>query len=89
MSVEASELTRERLVRWDDPTALAEPVEVAIDFEIGKLPFYLHRQAMRQRALAEILLEQECLAGVKIFQRGDNFFQFGVHLSPLTSSFRE
>ena len=38
---------------------LAKPVIVAIDVPAGKLPLEMHREAMGERALAEILLEQE------------------------------
>ena len=49
--------------------ALAEPVVVAIDLPARKLLFDMHRQPVRQRALAEILLEQEGLARVEFLQR--------------------
>ena len=57
-----------------------EPVEFAIDVEIAKLPLQLDGKPVRQRALAEIVREQERLAGVELLQRGDDLVQLGVHV---------
>ena len=42
----------------------------------------MHGKPMRQRALTEIVLEQERLACIKFLQRGNDLVQFGVHLAP-------
>ena len=46
--------------------AFAEPVVVAIDLPARELLLEMHRQPVRQRALAEILLEQEGFARIKL-----------------------
>ena len=45
---------------------LAEPVVVAIDLPAGKLMFEMHRQPVRQRALTDVLVEQEGFVRVKL-----------------------
>ena len=87
----------EMIVGRDDRTVRqlqrphAETIEIAIDLKIRKLPFQVQREPVRQRTLAEIVLEQERLARVKLLQCGDDLVQLGVHLAPAeyTSSFRE
>src|SRR5258708_9555963 len=58
---------------------LAQPVVIAIDVPSRKLPFEMHRQPVRQRALAEIFLEQEGLARVEFAERSYNLVQLGLH----------
>ena len=41
----------------------------------------MHRQPMRQRALAEIVLEQESFARVEFGKRGDDFVELGSHVA--------
>ena len=48
--------------------SLAEPVEIAIDVPARKLLFAMHRQPVRQRALTEILLQQEGFTGIEFLQ---------------------
>ena len=48
--------------------ALAQPVVIAIDLPARKLLFQMHRQPVRQRALAEIVLQQPGLARVKFLR---------------------
>ena len=61
--------------------ALAQPVVIAIDLPARKLLFEMHRQPVRQRALAEILLEQEGLARVEFRSARYNLVQLGLHLA--------
>ena len=48
--------------------SLAEPVIIAIDFPARKLLFAMHREPVRQRALTEILFQQEDLMRIKLLQ---------------------
>ena len=48
--------------------AVAEPVVVAIDLPARELLFEMHRQPVRQRALADILFEQEGFARIKFVE---------------------
>jgi hypothetical protein len=62
--------------------ARAKPVVIAIDLPARKLLFQMHRQPVRQRALAEIVRKQECVVRIKFLQRDDDFVQLGLHLAP-------
>src|ERR1700761_6614903 len=42
----------------------------------------MHREAMRQHALAEILVQEVGLAREKFAERADHFFEFGFDLRP-------
>src|SRR5271165_324858 len=76
--------------------AFAEPVILAIDLPARILLLEIHREPMRQRALAEVLFQQKGLLRIELLQRGDELVQFGLHPasdpSPLRSiplSFRD
>jgi hypothetical protein len=62
--------------------AFAKPVIVAIDVPARKLPFDMHREPVRQRALAEIAREQDAFMCEQLLQRGDDPVQLGVHVGP-------
>ncbi len=59
---------------------LAQPVVIAIDLPARELLFEMHRQPVRQRALAEILRKQEGLARIEFAERAQNLVQRGLHL---------
>src|SRR5215212_12214342 len=59
--------------------ALAEPVVIAIDLPPGEMIFQMHRQPMRQRALAEIVLKQITFAPIKPGKRRHDLVQLGLH----------
>src|SRR3954454_16642621 len=61
---------------------LAEPVVVAIDLPPRKLVFQMDGQPVRQRALAQIMLEQEALAAIKLGERRHDFVQLRLHRLP-------
>ena len=44
-----------------------------------ELPFQMHREPVRQRALAEILFEQKGLVRVKFPDRVDDLLELGLH----------
>ena len=48
---------------------------------IPKTAFRDSSQPVRQRTLAEILLEQEGLAGIKFLQRRYNLVELGLHVA--------
>src|SRR6202035_4375782 len=52
---------------------------VAVDFPSWKLFFEMHRQAMRQRALAEVLFEKKGLARIEFGKRAYHLVQLGLH----------
>src|SRR5665647_2348428 len=60
---------------------LAQPVVVAIDLPSRKLRFQMHRQPMRQRAFAEVMLQEPGLVRVKFLKRRDDLVEFGLHLT--------
>ncbi|WP_338319994.1 hypothetical protein, partial [Bradyrhizobium ottawaense] len=51
--------------------ALAEPVVIAVDRPAGELLLQMHGEPVGDRALADVLLEQEALVGVEVPQRRD------------------
>ena len=59
--------------------ALTQPVVVAIDLPAGKLLFDVHRKPVRQRALAEVPLQEKGFACIKLAERGDQLVQFVLH----------
>ena len=59
--------------------AIAEPVVFAIDLPARELLFEMHRQPVRQRALAGLLVEQKGLVRVELVKCGDDLVQFGLH----------
>src|ERR1700738_3964343 len=61
--------------------ALPQPVVVAIDVPSRKLLFEVHRQAVGERALAEILFQQMGLARVEVMKRSYNLVQLGLHVA--------
>src|SRR3954469_23617018 len=65
---------------------LAKPVVVAIDLPPRKLVFQMHSQPVRQRALAQIMVEQEALAAIKLGERRHDFVQFRLHRLPDTGN---
>ena len=61
--------------------AIAEPVVVAVDRPARELLFEMHRQPMRQGALAEIPFEQESFARVEFMKPGNHSVQLGLHVA--------
>ena len=61
--------------------ALAQPVVIAIDLPSRKLLLEMHRQAVGERALAEILFQQMGLARVEFVKRAHNLVQLGLHVA--------
>src|SRR5216683_1952590 len=61
--------------------ALPQPVVIAIDVPSRKLLFEVHRQAVGERALAEILFQQMGLARVEFMKGAYNLVQLGLHVA--------
>ena len=61
--------------------ALAQPVVIAIDLPAGKMLLHMHRQPVRDRALAKILFEQQRFVRIEFPKRGYDLVELGLHLA--------
>src|SRR5205823_7453965 len=64
---------------WQFQQTLAESVVVAVDLPAVELPFDVHRHPVRQRTLAEILLQQIGLVLIEFPDRVDDLVQRRLH----------